>query len=127
MDKKRRGIIQASLAGSAALLTGCGKSQTESEDVITKQVSGGPLKILMLGGTGFIGPHMVRELLRRGHEVPLFNRGRTNRNIFPDLELLVGDRDGKLDALKGGSWDAVIDNSGYVPRHVADSARLRRR
>ena len=124
MDKKRRGIIQASLAGSAALLTGCGKSQTESEDVITKQVSGGPLKILMLGGTGFIGPHMVRELLRRGHEVTLFNRGRTNRNIFPDLELLVGDRDGKLDALKGGSWDAVIDNSGYVPRHVADSARL---
>ena len=81
-------------------------------------------KILILGGTGFIGPHMVREALRRGHTVSLFNRGRTNRDLFPDLELLVGDRDNGLQALQGRRWDAVIDNSGYVPRHVRDSARL---
>jgi len=82
------------------------------------------LTILMLGGTGFIGPHMVREALRRGHSVSLFNRGRTNRELFPDLELLVGDRDNGLQVLAGRNWDAVIDNSGYVPRHVRDSARL---
>ncbi len=67
---------------------------------------------------------MVREALRRGHEVSLFNRGRSNDELFPDLERYIGDRDGQLDALEGHEWDAVIDNSGYVPRHVADSARL---
>lgn len=82
------------------------------------------LRILMLGGTGYIGPHMVSEFLRRGHQVSLFNRGRTNEDLFPDLETLLGDRDGGLDVLKGKKWDAVVDNSGYVPRHVADSARL---
>ena len=82
------------------------------------------LKILVLGGTGFIGPHMVREALRRGHNVALFNRGQTNNTLFPDLETLIGDRNNGLDALNGGKWDAVVDNSGYVPRHVADSARL---
>lgn len=124
MDKTRRRLVQASLAGSAALMSGCVKVQNEAEETTSKNINSGPLQILMLGGTGFIGPHMVREVLRRGHQVTLFNRGRTNRNLFPDLELLVGDRDGKLDALKGRSWDAVIDNSGYYPRHVADSARL---
>lgn len=78
----------------------------------------------MLGGTGYIGPHMVSEFLRRGHQVSLFNRGRTNDDLFPDLETLIGDRDGGLDVLKGKKWDAVVDNSGYVPRHVEDSARL---
>lgn len=82
------------------------------------------MKILILGGTGFIGPHMVRHALSRGHTVTLFNRGRTNPHLFPELEKLVGDRDGDLAALEGRSWDAVIDNSGYVPRHVRDSAQL---
>ena len=82
------------------------------------------LSVLVLGGTGFIGPHMVRELLRRGHSVTLFNRGRSNSGLFPDLETIKGDRDGGLQGLEGRRWDAVIDNSGYVPRHVQDSARL---
>lgn len=82
-----------------------------------------PLKILFLGGTGFIGPHMVRQALDRGHEVTLFNRGK-NDDLFPELEQLTGDRDGKLHALEGRRWDAVVDTSGYVPRHVDDSARL---
>ncbi len=83
-----------------------------------------PLKILFIGGTGFIGPHMVRDALSRGHKVTLFNRGRTNPALFPDVEKLVGDRDGGLGVLKGRSWDAVIDTSGYVPRVVRDSIEL---
>ena len=84
------------------------------------------MRILFLGGTGFIGPHMVRYAMYRGHEVTLFNRGRTNAHLFPGVEKLVGDRDGGLDALRGKRWDAVVDNSGYVPRHVRDSAELLR-
>lgn len=84
------------------------------------------LRILFLGGTGFIGPHMVRYAMYRGHRVTLFNRGRTAPDLFPGAEALVGDRDGKLDALAGRQWDAVIDNSGYVPRHVRDSTALLR-
>jgi 2'-hydroxyisoflavone reductase len=83
-----------------------------------------PLKILVLGGTGFIGPHQVEYAVSRGHQLTLFNRGRTNPSLFPGVEKLEGDRDRKLDALRGRTWDAVIDNSGYVPRHVRDSAQL---
>jgi len=82
------------------------------------------LRILFIGGTGFIGPHMVRQAMARGHTVTLFNRGRTNPHLFPNVEKLVGDRDGGLDVLRGRSWDAVIDTSGYVPRVVRDSAEL---
>ncbi|MHC4415663.1 MAG: NAD-dependent epimerase/dehydratase family protein [Planctomycetota bacterium] len=83
-----------------------------------------PLRILVLGGTGFIGPYVVRRALDRGHTVTLFNRGRTNTHLFPEVEKLVGDRDGRIEALRDREWDAVIDNTGYVPRHVRDSARL---
>ncbi len=82
------------------------------------------MRILILGGTGFIGPHMVRYAQYRGHDVTLFNRGRSNVGLFPGVETLIGDRDGRLDNLRGRTWDAVIDNSGYVPRHVLDSAQL---
>ncbi len=82
------------------------------------------LRVLILGGTGFIGPHQVRYALGRGHAVTLFNRGRTNTHLFPEVEKLVGDRDGNLEALKGRQWDVVLDNSGYEPRIVRDSARL---
>lgn len=122
MNKKRRQFIQASLLGGATLTTvgvpGAMAADEESEPSVQA------LNVLILGGTGFIGPHMVREALRRGHSVTLFNRGRTNNELFPDLELLKGDRNGGLDVLAGRAWDVVIDNSGYVPRHVADSARL---
>ena len=121
MNRRRRGIIKAGLAGAAASITGIPRAQAGPGGAGRAKEA---LDILVLGGTGFIGPHMVREALRRGHRVTLFNRGRTNTEVFPDLERLVGDRDGKLDALEGRKWDAVIDNSGYVPRHVADSARL---
>jgi 2'-hydroxyisoflavone reductase len=67
---------------------------------------------------------MVEYSLARGHAVTLFNRGRSNTHLFPTVEKLVGDRDGDLGALEGRSWDVVIDNSGYVPRYVRDSAEL---
>src|SRR5215813_5583074 len=82
------------------------------------------LKVLILGGTGFIGPHMVEAMLARGHTVTLFNRGKTHAELFPQLEKLHGDRDGHLEALAGRKWDVVIDPSGYVPRIVRASAEL---
>jgi 2'-hydroxyisoflavone reductase len=83
-----------------------------------------PLRILLLGGTRFIGVHLTEFALQRGHSITFFNRGKTNPGRFPQVEKLTGDRDGHLDALKGKSWDAVIDTSGYVPRHVRLSAEL---
>jgi 2'-hydroxyisoflavone reductase len=81
-------------------------------------------KILVLGGTGYIGPHIVRALVAAGHTVTLFNRGKTHAELFPDLEKLHGDRDGHLEALHGRSWDAVIDDAGFVPRVVRQSVDL---
>jgi len=83
-----------------------------------------PRKILVLGGTGFLGPHVVDAARARGHTVTLFNRGKTHPGMYPDLEKLQGDRDGKLEALVGRTWDAVVDTSGYVPRIVKLSAEL---
>lgn len=85
---------------------------------------GQKLRVLILGGTGFLGPHFVEALQAGGHQLTLFNRGKSNPGLFKDLETLIGDRDGKLDALKGHDWDVVIDDSGYVPRHVKLSADL---
>ncbi len=81
-------------------------------------------RLLVLGGTGFLGPHVVEAALAKEWEVTLFNRGKTRPELFPNVEKLQGDRDGKLDALGGRSWDAVVDTSGYVPRIVGDSAKL---
>lgn len=82
------------------------------------------LRILVLGGTRFIGVHITELALRRGHIVTLFNRGQTNPQLFPKIEKLRGDRDGQLDALRGRTWDVVIDDSGFVPRHVRLTAQL---
>ena len=85
-----------------------------------------PLRILILGGTNFIGPHQVRAAVERGHEVTLFNRGITNPDLFPELETLIGDREGDLGALAGREWDVVIDNPANIPRWVRLSAEALR-
>ena len=86
------------------------------------------LRILFLGGTGFLGPHTVRYALERGHDVTLFNRGRTNTDLFPELETIIGNRDPEIDeglsGLEGREWDAVIDTSAYIPRISGASAEL---
>jgi 2'-hydroxyisoflavone reductase len=86
------------------------------------------LRILILGGTTYLGPYQIRYALERGHEVTIFNRGRTIPYLFPEVfdkvERLIGDRDGDLTALGGREWDAVIDNSATNPAWVRDSAQL---
>ncbi|MBS1952597.1 MAG: NAD-dependent epimerase/dehydratase family protein [Cyanobacteria bacterium SZAS-4] len=79
------------------------------------------MKILVIGGTIFVGRHIVEAALQRGHEVTLFNRGRTESGLFKDVEKIVGDRSESLDNLAGRSWDVIIDTSGYVPRVVSKS------
>ena len=118
MPSSRREFIGASLAAislASAPLSALG-------------AAGRKLKILFLGGTGFLGPHTVRYALERGHDVTLFNRGRTNTDLFPELETIIGNRDPQIDeglgGLRGREWDAVIDTSGYVPRIVGASSGL---
>ena len=100
--QNRRDFIATTLAaaGTAALRPGISWAQT-------------PRKILILGGTGFVGPHQVRRALERGHEVTIFNRGQSAPGMFgKDVEELTGDRRaGNLEALTGRRWDAVIDES----------------
>jgi 2'-hydroxyisoflavone reductase len=82
------------------------------------------MKLLIIGGTRFLGRAIADAALAAGHELTLFNRGQSNPELYPEVEKLVGDRDGGLDVLKGHTWDAVIDTCGYVPRLVRDSASL---
>jgi 2'-hydroxyisoflavone reductase len=82
------------------------------------------MRLLVLGGTKFLGRGVVDAALASGHSVTLFNRGRTAPGVYPEVETLVGDRNGDLDALSGREWDAVIDTCGYFPRVVRASAEL---
>jgi 2'-hydroxyisoflavone reductase len=83
------------------------------------------LRLLVLGGTKFLGRHIVDAALEGGHDVTIFHRGETNRGLFGDrVEEVLGDRDGGLGALESGRWDAVVDTCGYFPRVVGASAKL---
>jgi 2'-hydroxyisoflavone reductase len=82
------------------------------------------MRILIIGGTRFLGRHLVESALARNHEVTLFNRGKSNPDLFPQLETILGDREKDLEKLKGRIWDAVIDVAGYVPRIVRLSAEV---
>jgi 2'-hydroxyisoflavone reductase len=126
---RRRALSLATTGLLTATAIGCERSASKNPDEpkIRERKPGAPLHILVLGGTGFLGPHVVEACLAKGHTVTLFNRGKTNPHLFPDLEKLQGDRKtGNLDALEGREFDAVIDNSGYLPKHVKQSAELLR-
>ena len=84
------------------------------------------MRLLVLGGTKFLGRHAVDAALAQGHDVTIFTRGETNPDLFPEVERLTGDRDGRLDALRGREWDGVVDTSAYVPRVARRSAELLR-
>ncbi len=81
------------------------------------------MKILIIGGTRFVGRHLVEAALARGHQVTLFNRGQTNPGAFPEIETILGDRETGLEKLAGRGWDAVVDTCGYYPRVVNLSAQ----
>jgi 2'-hydroxyisoflavone reductase len=117
MKMGRRHFIKISAVGAVALNTRSTRLFAE------KSVK--PLRILILGGTGFTGPYQVRYALSRGHKVTTFNRGKTHPGELPnEVEQLVGDRNGKLDALKGRQWDVVIDNPTTLPSWVRDAAQI---
>ncbi|MGI9626350.1 MAG: NAD-dependent epimerase/dehydratase family protein [Longimicrobiales bacterium] len=125
MRTDRREFLTRSISAGGAValgLPGVARALDEPTPGPLKKRSAAPLKILVLGGTSFIGPHQIEYAVERGHEVTLFNRGRTNTHLFPDLEKLVGDRTGDLTALAGRSWDVVIDNSATNPDWVKRSA-----
>jgi len=79
------------------------------------------MKILFIGGTGFVGRHMVQHAIDAGHQITLFNRNQTDASVFSEVERLVGDRTKSLDLLQGRSWDAVVDINGYLPDVVSAS------
>jgi 2'-hydroxyisoflavone reductase len=119
----RRRFLQLSAATLGLRAAGLGAATTAPAP--------GGLRVLVLGGTGFIGPHQIEALLARGYAVTIFNRGRRPGLYGDRVEELIGDRDPDqgegLRALTGDrQWDAVIDNSGYYPRHVRASAELLR-
>ena len=120
----RRTFLRIAAATGGAL----GLGLASSAPVLALTRSRAPkLRILILGGTGFIGPYQVQYALDRGHRVTLFNRGRTNPQLFPQVEKLVGDRNGDLKSLEGHQWDVVIDNSATDPKWVELSAGLLQR
>src|SRR5687768_11116290 len=81
------------------------------------------MRLLVLGGTSFVGRATVATALERGDEVTLFSRGKTGPELFPEAERRTGDREtGDYASLTDGRWDAVVDVSGYVPRHVQQAA-----
>ena len=115
----RRTFISGSIAAGAVLATSSLGAQSSPVGKAAK-----PLRILILGGTGFIGPHQIRYAVARGHKVSMFNRGKTNPDLFPGVERLQGDRNDDLESLKNREWDAVIDNPSTLPRWVRDTAQL---
>ncbi|MCP3065507.1 NAD-dependent epimerase/dehydratase family protein [Myxococcus sp. K38C18041901] len=138
MKLSRRDLIQGTVVAGSLFAMGCASSKGASGGGTTEPgtqgqgsagtKAGKPLSILILGGTKFLGPALVESAQARGHTVTLFNRGKTNPGLFPNVEKLQGDRDPNkaegLKALQGRKWDAVVDTSGYVPRIVKASAEL---
>ena len=124
MSTSRREFLQVSAAAAAAAML-VQKSAVASAQA---KPADKKLKLLVLGGTGFIGPALVELAQKRGHTVTIFNRGKTRPGLFPDVEKLQGNRDPKKDegikALEGRKWDVVFDDCGYYPRHVKASSEL---
>lgn len=81
------------------------------------------MKVLIIGGTRFLGKALVAEAMKRGHEITLFNRG-TNKEIFPEVEHLIGDRDSDLSLLKNRKWDVAIDTCGFAPHQIKKAAAV---
>src|SRR3954465_11301849 len=109
----RRDFLKPSAVAGSALLAGRGVLAQRSD--LRGPAPAAPLNILILGGTGFIGPHIVREAVARGHKVTTFTRGQRDADLPDSVVRLQGDRDGHLEALEGKKWDTVIDDSAQNP------------
>ena len=120
MQTTRRDLLKI----SAAAIAGLALRPLAAAGAAAKSGSGKPLRILILGGTGFTGPHQVRYALARGHKVTLFNRGKQKKDWPGEVEELIGDRNtGDLKALEGREWDVCIDNPTSLPFWVRDAGR----
>ena len=123
-DSTRRSFLARASAAGLALPVGAALRAAEGRESAALRAKE-PQRILVLGGTGFLGPHFVTTALARGHSVTLFHRGKTGANLFPNVEHVKGDREsGDLSALKGRVFDVIVDTSGYVPAHVAQTAAM---
>ena len=124
MKKGRRKFLGISLALGLSPLV----KANPLKGLVDVEKSDKKLKILILGGTSFLGPHQIAYALKRGHEVSTFTRGKTipkiHQALFDKVEKLVGDRENDLEALKNRSWDVVIDNSGRRVKWTEDTAQL---
>ncbi|HEX9729095.1 MAG TPA: NAD-dependent epimerase/dehydratase family protein [Gemmatimonadales bacterium] len=125
----RRDFLHASMGASGAIALGVDpRRRRQALPRMAQDRSPRSLRILVLGGTSFLGPHQVRYALERGHTVSIFTRGQTEPSLFPEafqqVEHLIGDRNGELEALRGRTWDAVIDNSGRRVEWARDTAQL---
>src|SRR6478752_3688725 len=115
MNTTRRHFIKVSAAACAVM---------SIQDIFAEEKVK-PLRILILGGTGFTGPFQVKYAISRGHKVTVFNRGKTHPGELPkEVEQLTGDRNGQLEALKGKEWDVCIDNPTTLPAWVRDAAQI---
>ena len=112
MDMTRRSILKAGAGTALAIAAGRLAAGEQKQKTL-----------LILGGTGFIGPHLTEQALARGWKVTHFNRGKHDAEV-KNVETLLGDRKGQLDSLKGRSWDAVVDNTAYIPKFVKMSSDL---
>ena len=121
----RREFLKTSAVAGGALFAGV---DTLLAQPATRDERGTPptLNLLILGGTGFIGPHLVRHAVARGHTVTIFTRGRHDAELPDSITRLTGDRNGDLKSLEGKTWDAVVDDSATNPAWVAASAALLR-
>ncbi len=121
----RRDFVRITAAGGALGLTGA----TSGHALALREATGveqapRALRLLILGGTGFTGPHQVRYAVERGHTVTVFNRGRRQADLPDSVEHLVGDRNDDLKSLEGREWDVVIDNPTTLPNWVRLSGKL---
>src|SRR5881394_3869445 len=121
MNTNRRSFLRLSLMAGGSV----GLGLLPDVAGLSAHASPKPLRILILGGTGFTGPFQVKYALDRGHKVTVFNRGRTHPGELPkEAEQLIGDRNGQLDALKGRKWDVCIDIPTTLPVWVRDAAQI---
>src|SRR5438034_5486559 len=119
MITTRRHFIKVSATAAGALGLAVKWNNLFAENTVK------PLRILILGGTGFTGPYQVHYALSRGHNITVFNRGKTHPGELPkEVEQLIGDRNGQLEALRNRKWDIAIDNPTTLPAWVRDVAQV---